>query len=116
MNPILSLIGVALALAACQSPPPRTPVEAATLAACRERVDQVYRQQNRVDLSRREERDTPFASTYNSGITSRGLSARFDRGQQIAACTGSAATGAGSAPGSAMDPTATETPGDVSTR
>lgn len=102
MKLALALLGL-LALAGCARTQ-RTPVEAATLAACRERADQVYAQQNRVELSRRDERDTPFAATYNSGVTTRGLSAQFDRGQRIAECTGGLASGAGGSPGAAMGP------------
>lgn len=112
MKAVPLLLGL-LALAACQRVPQRSPVEAAVLAACRERADEVYERQNRVDLSRRDERDTPFASTYNSGVTTRGLGARFERGQRIAECTGGLASGVGSSPGSAMNPGASGTPGGI---
>ena len=102
------LAGV-LILAACVRTP-QTPIQAATVAACRERADQIYDRQNRADLSRRDERDTPLAASYLSGITTRGLSARFERGQRIAECTSGLASGAGS-PGPAMSPASDSTTG-----
>ena len=102
MKLALFLLGL-LAFAGCARTQ-RTPVEAATIAACRERADQVYERQNRVDLSRRDERDTPYASSYTSGVTTRGLGARFERGQRIAACTSGLASGAGAGAGGAMNP------------
>lgn len=84
-----------LALAACQTVPPRDPASAAAAAACRDRVDQVYAQQNRVELSMRDQRDAPFASSYNSGITSRGLGAQFSRGTMFNDCLNSLSAGQG---------------------
>lgn len=55
-------------------------------AACRSRADAVYNQQNRADLSRRDERDTPFSSSRNSGITSAGLGQLYGRDRMIASC------------------------------
>ena len=111
MRLALPVLGL-LALAACARTP-RAPVEAAAIAACRERADQVYEQQNRADLSRRDERDTPFASTYNSGVTTRGLGARFERGQRIAECTSGLVSGAGASPGSTMNPGSGPTTGSA---
>lgn len=72
-------------LAGCQSAP-RSRADAAANAACRAEVDRVYAAQNRVELSQRDQRDTPFAGSYNSGITTRGLGAQFSRGNQISSC------------------------------
>ena len=55
-------------------------------AACRARADSVYSQQNRADLSRRDERDTPFSSSRNSGITSAGLGQLYGRDRMVASC------------------------------
>ena len=46
----------------------------------------MYAAQNRVELSRRDERDTPFAASYLPGITTRQLSERFSRDNQMASC------------------------------
>jgi hypothetical protein len=91
-------------VAGCQSAPRSRSATAATVA-CRAEVDRVYAAQNRVDLSLRDQRDTPFASGYNSGITSEGLGARYGRDNQLASCInnstapGTAAPAAAGAPG-----------------
>jgi len=83
--------------AGCQSPP-RSRADAATAAACRAEVDRVYAAQNRADLSQRDQRDTPFAASYNSGITTRGLGARFGWDNQVSSCvSNSSGPGAGGA-------------------
>ena len=77
------------ALAGCAGPAPRAagdrPSRAVSLA-CRQEVDRVYAAQNRRDLSYRDQRDTPFAASYNSGVTTRGLSALYDQDNQYASC------------------------------
>lgn len=93
------VIGLAsvLVTAGCQSAP-RSRADAATAAACRAEVDRVYAAQNRAELSQRDQRDTPFAGSYNSGITSRGLGALFGRDNQVSSCVNkSSAPGAGAA-------------------
>lgn len=90
----LALFAVPLALCACQTARPRDPATAAASAACRERVERVYTQQNRAELSQRDQRDTPFSSTYLSGITSRGLGAQFSRGEMFDECLNGATGGA----------------------
>jgi hypothetical protein len=97
----LAVVAVALPLVAgCQSAP-RSRAAAATTAACRAEVDRVYAAQNRADLSRRDQRDTPFADSYNSGITSRGLGALFGRDNQVSSCISS--SGASGGASSAVD-------------
>lgn len=76
-----------LVLAGCQSPTgPRSRADAAARQACRQAVDRVYAAQNRADLSRRDERDYAFAGSYNSGIVTRGMSARYGRDQAVTEC------------------------------
>jgi len=97
----LAVIAMALPLVAGCRSAPRSRADAATSAACRAEVDRVYAAQNRADLSRRDQRDTPFADSYNSGITSRGLGALFGRDNQVSSCiSNSGASGNG---GSATD-------------
>jgi hypothetical protein len=86
-KPLTALL-LATALAACQQPArsPRTAATAAAAQSCRAEVDRVYAAQNRVDLSTRDQRDTPFAGDYNSGITSQGLGARYGRDNQLTSC------------------------------
>jgi hypothetical protein len=76
---------LALAVAACHTAP-QSPADIAARRACRAEVDRVYQAQNRADLSRRDERDSAFAGTYNSGIVTRGMSARFGRDQMVSDC------------------------------
>ena len=97
-------------LAGCQSTPRSRPSAAAS-AACRAETDRVYAAQNRVDLSTRDTRDTPFAANYLPGITSRGLGASFGRSNMEQSClnnqAGSApagAAGTSGAVGPAMTP------------
>ena len=86
-----------LAVAGCQqSSQPRA--SAAATTACRAEVDRVYSAQNRVDLSTRDQRDTPFAAGYLSGITSNGLGARYSRDNQLSSCLANS-----SAPAAASD-------------
>lgn len=82
-----AVVGLAgsLVMAGCQTAP-RSRADAATAAACRAEVDRVYAAQNRAELSQRDQRDTPFAGSYNSGITSRGLGALFGRDNQVSSC------------------------------
>ena len=75
-----------LLLGACAMPAPRSSADRAVAAACRQEVDRVYAAQNRRDLSYRDQRDTPFAASYNSGITTTGLSSRFGRDNDVQGC------------------------------
>ncbi|GAC1343898.1 MAG: hypothetical protein NVSMB18_20540 [Acetobacteraceae bacterium] len=77
-----------LSLAACQqpTPAPRSRADAAARADCRASVDRVYAAQNRGDLSRRDERDNPFAGSSVSGIVTRGLSSRYGRDNLESSC------------------------------
>ena len=90
-----------LIAAACQQAP-RSRADVATQVQCRQEVDRVYAAQNRGDLSRRDERDTPFSADYLSGVTTRGLGARFNRDNQLASCVaqnrGGVATDLGTGP------------------
>ena len=86
-RPVFVAVGLASALmmAGCQSAP-RSRADAANAAACRAEVDRVYAAQNRAELSQRDQRDTPFAGSYSSGITSRGLGTLFGRDNQVSSC------------------------------
>jgi hypothetical protein len=78
---------VVLAVAACQpAAGPRSRADVAARQACRQEVDRVYSAQNRADLSRRDERDYAFSGSYNSGIVTRGISARYGRDQMVTDC------------------------------
>lgn len=113
---ILSVLILGLAVTAC-SQPTRTRATAAAVQKCRVEVDRVYAAQNRVDLSTRDSRDTPFASNYNSGITSRGLGAQYGRDNMTQSCINEATTGTPTAPAggtASTGPTFSTTPTSAS--
>ena len=93
------LVLVPLLLAGCGSPSPRSSSDRAVTAACRADADRVYAAQNRRDLSYRDERDTPFAARYDSGIVSAGLGTLFGRDNDVSSCVR-----ANSRPGAAASP------------
>jgi hypothetical protein len=77
------------------------------VAACRTEADRSYLQQNRVLLSERSQRDTPFSSSGTVGITSEGLPQLYGRSSDFEACLRShhaASAGAQPAASSAMSP------------
>ncbi len=97
------LILLPVFLGACAGPPALSSADRAVAAACRQEVDRVYAAQNRRDLSYRDQRDTPFAASYNPGITSAGLGSRFGRDNDVQSCVslnrpGAAAGDAGTGP------------------
>lgn len=64
---------------------PRTDAQRAT-AACKVDADRAYLQQNRVLLSERSQRDTPFSSSGMVGVTSSGLPQLYGRSADFEAC------------------------------
>ena len=90
-------------LAGCYRPPPPTRADIDTKAQCRQQMERQYNAQNRVDLTRRDERDFAFAGNYNSGIASRGLGAEYGREQMVTDCLRSAGDSA-SAPTPGVGP------------
>lgn len=74
-------------LAGCTfgGPRPSTGQQRAT-AECKVDADRAYLQQNRVLLSERSQRDTPFSSSGTIGITSEGLPQLYDRSSDFEAC------------------------------
>jgi hypothetical protein len=66
-------------------PKPRTDAQRAT-AACKVDADRAYLQQNRVLLSERSQRDTPFSSSGMVGVTSSGLPQLYGRSADFEAC------------------------------
>lgn len=97
------LILLPLLAGACAPAAPRSNADRAVAAACRQEADRVYAAQNRRELSYRDQRDTPFASSYNSGVTSAGLGTLFGRDKDVQSCVsqnrpGAAAGEAGTGP------------------
>jgi len=108
MIPVIRFLPLVVLVAAAgcqqQQQTPRSRADVAARQACRDAVDRVYNAQNRADLSRRDERDYAFAGSYNSGIVTRGMSARYGRDQMVTECVQT--TGNGSpAPDTGTSPT-----------
>lgn len=109
---VLLALAALAALAACSPPPPISPQDRAdqqAQAACRQRADEIFAQQNRGTIfASSDDRLTPFSGSYNPGITTRGLGERFGRDTAIAECVRNAREGAAqnSSTGPAMQPTA----------
>jgi hypothetical protein len=91
----------AVALAACDAGPPsaQAQADAATQAACRQRADQVYEQQNRGDIySPQSQVNTPYSASYAPGVTGRGLSDVFAHDRMVSDCVRNTGTGAAQNP------------------
>lgn len=86
---IRTLLPLLVLLGACQTAP-QSRVSRADRDACRARADAIYQQQHRADLSVRDTRDSPFATSGLPGITSAGLSSLFARDDLVADCTNGA--------------------------
>jgi hypothetical protein len=93
--PIGMLLGT-LALSACDSAPPtgQAKADAATQAACRQRADQIYEQQNRGQIySTQSQVNTPYSANYVPDVTNRGLSDLFAHDRTISDCVRNTGTG-----------------------
>lgn len=89
MRRFVPLLVVPLLAAACQPSPQRAANEEKR-DACRSRIDQASRVQDRAArLLATDQRSTPFASGF-VGNTSRGLSQLYGRDRAIAECVGTA--------------------------
>jgi hypothetical protein len=87
----------AVTLSACDGPP-RTGQEqanAATRAACQQRAEQAYDQQNRGEIySPASSVNTPYSANYAPGGDNRGLSELFVHDRMISDCVRNTGTGA----------------------
>ena len=92
--PRIATIALGAALLSGCAQPSRPSASAAATLACRKEVDRVYAAQNRVDLSRRDQTDTPFSTNYISGNTARGLGQQYGRENMVDSCLSNAAGGA----------------------
>jgi hypothetical protein len=97
---VLLLLGV-LALPGCggggQTGQARA--DAATGAACRQRADQVYDQQNRAEIySPGSQVNTPFSGNYTPGVSDRGLSEQFVHDRMVSDCVRNTGTDAAAPP------------------
>jgi hypothetical protein len=90
MTARLLTVASLLLLAACASPSrpppsPQTRADQAAMSACRSQADQTYAAQNRGDLIRDQNSYAPFATNYDSGVSS-GLGARYQRDTMVEDC------------------------------
>ena len=87
--PALLAPALLLGLACCNPPPPLTGqarADAATLAACRERADEVYNRQNRGTIYSITNRDAPLSGSYVPVPIDSGLSQRYAHQNMISDC------------------------------
>ena len=81
----------------CVAPRPQTAAtrsSAAAAAACRASTESSFNRQNRYLLSERDTTDSPFSSSGVTGITTRGLTQRYDYDTQLASCLSASGNGA----------------------
>ena len=86
---------LALTAGACTPAPPpsaQSRADQQTVAACRQRADEVFAEQNRGALYDPDYRFSPFSSSYVPGITTRGLGERYSRDTMIDNCVRNAGT------------------------
>ena len=89
-----SALAAAIFLSGCMAPPrapdgtiEQTTADQKALVACRARANEVYDRQNRGAIfTGTSNRDTPRSGDYLSGITTRGLSARYGYDNMIDDC------------------------------
>jgi hypothetical protein len=94
---LMGVVMVAVALSACDRPPQtgQEHADEATRAACRQRADETYNQQNRAEIySPPPTVNTPYSANYTPGITDRGLSDLFVHDRMISDCIRNTGTGA----------------------
>ena len=91
----------AIALSACDSAPPsgQAQADAATQAACRQRAEQTYEQQNRGQIySPASQVNMPVFRQLCARRTNRGLSDVFAHDRMVSDCVRNTGTGAERAP------------------
>jgi hypothetical protein len=97
----MGLMCAAVVLAGCNGAPPtgQAQADAATQAACRQRADQAYEQQNRGDIySPQSQVNTPYSGSYAPGVSGRGLSDVFAHDRMVNDCVRNTGTGAERSP------------------
>ncbi len=104
MNHRYALLALPLLVAGCYRPPPQSAADRARVAECRSRVDVIYLRQNRAEVYRTDQRDSPYSSDYLPGNVSRGLGLEYGTDRMQSDCVrglGAAApdTGTTGAPG-----------------
>src|SRR4051812_43990827 len=100
IGPTGMLMGI-LALSACNLSPrsPQSQADAATRAACQQRAEQAYEQQNRAEIySPPATVNTPFSANYTPSQTDRGLSELFAHDRMVSDCVRNTGTGSDRTP------------------
>jgi hypothetical protein len=84
-------------LCGCEAPAPlrgQAQADAATVAACRQRANQIYDQQNRGAIySPQSQSNTPFSANWTPEVPNRGLSAQFGFDRSVNDCIRNTGTG-----------------------
>ena len=95
---------VLVAIAGCAGPASQSPTRAsaAATATCRASTEASFNRQNRYLLSERNTTDSPFSTSGIPGITTRGLTQRYQYDTQLASCL--AASGGAAQPASQPSP------------
>jgi hypothetical protein len=77
-------------LCGCEAPAPlrgQAQADAATVAACRQRANQIYDQQNRGAIfSQASQANMPFSANFTPDVPNRGLSAQFGYDRTLNDC------------------------------
>ncbi|HXT81317.1 MAG TPA: hypothetical protein VN702_17260 [Acetobacteraceae bacterium] len=86
-----------LALTACSGgaePSGQAKADAQTQAACRQRADEIYNQQNRAAIyAPQSSFNTPFSANYTPGVTDRGLADLYEHNRLVRDCVRNTGTG-----------------------
>ncbi len=107
--PTASVLLLALLAAACQPLPPPTAAQRAQraeVAACRSDTDAAFEKQNRYLLSERDTTDSPYSSSGDTGITTRGLSQQYGYDEDFSRCLAATKAGNPNGPGTSLPPPA----------
>jgi PBP1b-binding outer membrane lipoprotein LpoB len=98
----------AILLSGCDAPPAggQAEADAQTRAACRQRAEQAYEQQNRAEIySPSSSVNTPYSANYVPDSPERGLSDLFAHDRMVSDCVRNTGTGADrSVPDTAVPP------------
>jgi len=79
-------LAASLPLFGCADTPPLSRADQAALEACRAHADAAYLEQNRAEMSLRDQSDTPYSVSGLPGVTSSGLSQRYERDEMVRDC------------------------------
>ena len=108
-RPLCFTVAVVLLAAGC-SPRPETPASrasAAAVASCRASTESSFNRQNRYLLSERDTTDAPFSTSGVTGITTRGLTQRYDYDTQLSSCLSQSGNNGGNVVSQPGPPTGT---------